>query len=55
MLTCASVWALSEEHEAMIIVANHSHIGWECEHYEQSAVFKNPLNSTQMLAGIRRF
>ncbi len=30
------------EHETMIILANHSHIGWVREHYGQSAVFKNP-------------
>ncbi len=46
-LLCASVWALSEEREAMNIVANHSHICW---HTGQSAVLKNPLNSAQMLA-----
>ncbi len=51
MLPCASVWALGEELEVMIIVANYSHICWECEHNGQSAVFKNPLNSAQMLAG----
>ncbi len=51
MLPCASVWALGEEREAMIIVADHSHICWVREHYGQSAVFKNPLNSTQTLAG----
>ncbi len=55
MLPCASVWALGEEREAMIIVANHSHICWVREHYGQSAVFKNPLNSTQTLAGNGRF
>ncbi len=54
-LPCVSVWALGEERETMIIVANHSHICWAREHYGQSAVFKNPLNSAQMLAGNGRF
>ncbi len=49
MLPCASVRTLSEEHEAIIIVANHSHIIWVREHIGQSAVFKNPLKSAQML------
>ncbi len=46
-LPCAFVRALSEEREAMNIVANHSHICW---HTGQSVVLKNPLNSAQMLA-----
>ncbi len=46
-LPCASVWALDEVREAMNIVANQSHICW---HTGQSAVFRNPLNSAQMLA-----
>ncbi len=41
--------------EAMIIIANHSHICGAHEHYGQSAVFKNPLNSDQMLTGNGRF
>ncbi len=43
MFPSPSVGALGEECEAMIIVANHSHISWESEHIGQSAVFKNPM------------
>ncbi len=55
MLLCASVWALAEEREAMIIEANHSNICWTHKHYGQSVLFKNPLNSAQMLAGNGHF
>ncbi len=51
MLLCTSVWALGEERETMIIVANHSQICWVREHIGQSAVFKNQLKGAQMLAG----
>ncbi len=37
------------ERSAIIIVANHSHIRWECEYSDQSAS-KNLLNSAQILA-----
>ncbi len=46
---------LGEEREAMIIEANHRHICWAREHNDQSALFKNPLNSAQILAGNGRF
>ncbi len=52
--TRGSAWKL-HEHEAMIIVANHSHICWVHAHNDQSAMFKNPLNSAQMLVGNGRF
>lgn len=48
-LLCASVCALGEDCEAIIIVANYSRICWACEHIGQSAMFKNWLNSAQML------
>ncbi len=55
MLLCTSVWALGEERETMIIVANHSQICWVREHIGQSTVFKNQLKGAQMLAGNGRF
>ncbi len=42
---CLCVWALGEEHEEMMIEANHSRICWVCEHNDQSALFENLLNS----------
>lgn len=42
---------LSDEHEAMIIVANHSHIRRAGEHNGQSTVFKNPLSRAQNASG----
>jgi len=33
--------------EVLIVVANHRHIWWACEHKGQSEAFTNPLNSTQ--------
>ncbi len=41
-LSCASVWVLGEDREAMIIVANHRHICWAREHNDQSA-FKSQI------------
>ncbi len=49
------MWALSEECDANINVVNHSHICWAREYNGQSALFKNPLNSAQILAGNLRF
>ncbi len=40
---------LCEECEAMIIVANHSHICWAPEYNGQSTMFKNTLFSAQMV------
>ncbi len=47
--------ALGEECEAMIIEANQRPICWAREHNDQSALFNNPLNSAQILAGNGRF
>ncbi len=47
--------ALGEEREAMIIEANHRRICWAHENNDQSALFKNLLNSAQMLAGKGHF
>ncbi len=47
--------ALGEEREAMINVVNHRCICWMREHNDQSALFKNLLNSAQILAGNGRF
>ncbi len=42
---------LVEESEAMIIEANHRRICWAHEHNDQSALFKNLLNSAQIFVG----
>ncbi len=39
----------------MIILDNHSHISWACEHIAQSAMFKNRLNSAQIVWEINIF
>ncbi len=44
-LPCVSMWALGDEGEAMIIEANHRHICWAHERNDQSALFRNLLNS----------
>ncbi len=46
---------LGEEREAMSIEDNHRRICWAREHNDQSALFKNLLNSAQMLAGKGHF
>ncbi len=34
---------------------NHRRICWVCEHYAETALFKNLLNSAQILVGNGRF
>ncbi len=49
------MWVLSEECEVIINVDNHTYICWAREYNGQSALFKNPLNSAQILAGNGHF